>query len=263
MDGGDESHMGASSYNVRSAGALSLGDVSAHLPQTQLPRKYRLPRPGEKSTFQGAGVVPVCRLPDGEVRVLLWQPQKGNKKGVRWYDFGGKKINKAEYTSHCATRKFAKQTYGIFGCNLDFDGIPQSQVGSHLAELYHGSHCNLPLMLKSSADWAQLQLLDDGARIFYNDIHEYHTYLINVPYVASEVLDQISAMVDNGKRAFKWMSVQDLAAQGEIVLAARLHNRNFAGWLRSFADDAWVRKGEAYGDGHLQEATGNFSARRA
>ncbi|CAK0861878.1 unnamed protein product [Prorocentrum cordatum] len=27
----------------------------------------------------------------GEVRILLWQPQSGKKKGVRWWDFGGRK----------------------------------------------------------------------------------------------------------------------------------------------------------------------------
>lgn len=33
----------------------------------------------------------MTRLPDGGARVLLWQPQKGKKKGVRWWDFGGSK----------------------------------------------------------------------------------------------------------------------------------------------------------------------------
>ena len=65
---------------------------------------------------------------------------------------------------------------------------------------------NLPLMLRSSEalrppssslpgpdpswtleEWAHLQLLDDGARIFYNDIHEYFLYMLCVPYVPEDV----------------------------------------------------------------------------
>merc|ERR1719414_264564 len=91
--------------------SLSLGGVAALNPQKSLPKKYRSPQPGERSTFQGAGVVPVTRLESGEVRILLWQPQSGKKQGVRWYDFGGRKEHHSEFTSACACRKFAKQTY--------------------------------------------------------------------------------------------------------------------------------------------------------
>lgn len=86
--------------------------------------------------------------------MLLWQPQKGKKQGVRWYDFGGSKkqaeamgmdsgldlmkihenpimtiqgclqkslhllesLPHQEFASSCACRKFAKETYGLFGC---------------------------------------------------------------------------------------------------------------------------------------------------
>lgn len=242
----------------KSLESLSLGGVAAMEPQADLPKKYRKARPGEVSTYQGAGVVPVCRLESGEVRILLWQPQKGRKKGVRWWDFGGKKdAKKQEYTSYCACRKFAKQTYGIFGCQINITGVQADKVGEHLSELYQGLS-NLPLMLKASQDWAQMQLLDDNSKIFYNDIHEYHIYLLNVPYVPADILGKVSEIVDGGKRVFKWISRDDF--QNEIVLAPRLHSEAFAGQVNALADDPWVRHGQAYGDGEIRSAIGCFSS---
>lgn len=240
----------------KSLESLSLGGVAAIAPQTDLPKKYRKARPGEVSTYQGAGIVPVCRLATGEVRVLLWQPQKGRKTGVRWYDFGGRKNSKQEFTSSCACRKFAKQTYGMFGCQINITGVSADKVGEHLSELYQGLS-NLPLMLRASQDWAQMQLLDDSTKVFYNDIHEYHIYLLNVPYVPAEILGAVSEIVDGGKRVFKWLSKDDFA---EEVLAPRLHSEAFATQVMGLADDAWVRYGQAYGDGDIRTATGCFSA---
>jgi len=240
----------------RSLESLSLGGVAAVAPQTKLPRKYRIPKPGEISTYQGAGMVPVTRFPNGDVKILLYQPQKGSKMGVRWYDFGGKKEHRTEYTSYCACRKFAKQTYGVFGCNIEFSGIAPERVGPHLAELYHGL-CNLPLMLKASQEWAQMQLLDDNPRLFYNDIHEYHTYLVRVPFVEADVLTQISKIVDGGKRTFKWLGNDDFKDE---VLAPRLHMRSFTQQLEALNDDPWVKTTQKYGDGTIRRATGTFSA---
>lgn len=240
----------------KSLESLSLGGVAAIAPRSDLPKKYRKPRPGEVSTFQGAGIVPVCRLASGEVRVLLWQPQHGKKKGVRWYDFGGRKNSKQEFTSYCACRKFAKQTYGIFGCQINIIGASSEQVGEHLAELYQGLS-NLPLMLRASQEWAQMQLLDDNSKVFYNDIHEYHIYMLNVPYVPADILGAVSEIVDGGKRVFKWLSKEDFA---EEVLAPRLHSESFANQVMSLADDPWVRQGQAYGDQDIRSATGCFSA---
>eukprot|EP00429_Kryptoperidinium_foliaceum_P053855 CAMPEP_0176080116 /NCGR_PEP_ID=MMETSP0120_2-20121206/40072_1 /TAXON_ID=160619 /ORGANISM="Kryptoperidinium foliaceum, Strain CCMP 1326" /LENGTH=290 /DNA_ID=CAMNT_0017413877 /DNA_START=80 /DNA_END=952 /DNA_ORIENTATION=- len=235
----------------RSLESLSLGGVAAMTPQVQLPKKYKKPKAGEVSTYGSAGVVPVTRTPDGQARILLWQPQSGNKKGVRWYDFGGRKESQTEFTSACACRKFAKQTYGIFGCSLN---LPE-EADAHLEELYQGL-ANLPLMLRASQDWADLQLLDDSPRIFYNDVHEYHTYLLLVPYVAAEVLDKISELVDGGKRKFRWLSREDLL---EEVLAPRLHTDSFHQWIESLAEDEWVRMTTGYGDGVCKPATGCFS----
>jgi hypothetical protein len=229
---------------------LSLGNVAAMNPQVNLPRKYRQPGAGEKSTFQGAGVVPVTRTQEGEVRILLWQPQSGRKKGVRWYDFGGKKESKAEFTSTCACRKFAKQTYGVFGCDIDLSGNTE-----HLNELYQGLS-NLPLMLRSSREWARLQLLDDTSRVFYSDIHEYHAYLLMVPYVPAETLNKVSAIVDGGKRVFKWFTREE--AQRE-VLAPRLHTESFAQQVEKLPDDPWIKQGTTYGAGAIRVATGSFS----
>uniref|UniRef100_A0A7S4RJ41 Uncharacterized protein n=1 Tax=Alexandrium monilatum TaxID=311494 RepID=A0A7S4RJ41_9DINO len=232
--------------------SLSLGGVAALNPQTALPKKYRHPQPGERSTYQGAGVVPVARLDDGEIRILLWQPQSGNKKGVRWYDFGGKKEHRSEYTSVCAARKFAKQTYGVFGCNLD---LPKDSSEGHLMELYQGL-CNLPLMMHTSQEWAKMQLCHDDIRMFYNDIHEYHCYIVLVPHVDAEVLGKISKLVDGGKRVFRWLSRQDVKDE---VVAARLHNDSFYEQLEKLAEDMQVRTGQAYGDGHIRNAAGSFS----
>lgn len=243
----------------RSLDGLSLGGVAAAAPQAMLPKKYRKPKPGEVSTYQGAGMVPVCRLANGEVRALLWQPQSGRKQGVRWYDFGGKKKDKNEFTSYCACRKFAKQTYGIFGCEMNIADPQPQKVKDHLAELYQGL-CNLPLMLKSSQEWAQMQLLDDNPKVFYNDVHEFHVYLINVPFVPADILSKVSEIVDGGKRVFKWLSMEDFTREGEHVLAPRLHTENFYVWMRQLADDPWVRYGQAYGDSDVRSATGSFSA---
>jgi hypothetical protein len=236
----------------RALQSLSLGNVAAMNPQVNLPRKYRTARPGEKSTFQGAGVVPVTRMPDGEVRILLWQPQSGRKKGVRWYDFGGRKENAAEFTSTCACRKFAKQTYGVFGCEIEL-----SDNSEHLNELYQGL-ANLPLMLRSSREWAKMQLLDETSRIFYSDIHEYHAYMLIVPYVPEEVLNKVSQIVDGGKRVFKWLNREEVKQE---VLAPRLHTESFTLQIEKLPDDAWIKQGTAYGDGAIRVATGCFSGK--
>lgn len=236
----------------RSLESLSLGGVAAMSPQTNLPKKYKKPLAGEVSTYVGAGVVPVTRLANGEAKLLLWQPQSGKKKGVRWFDFGGTKESQAEYTSACACRKLAKQTYGAFGCNLDLKGAS----GSHLEELYQGL-ANLPLMLNAGQEWAKLQLLDDSPRIFYSDVHEYHAYLLIVPHVPEEVLNKISDLVDGGKRRFRWMTAAELSDE---VLAPRLHTERFSRFLDGFQEDEWVKHGQTYGDGVLKAATGNFSA---
>lgn len=240
----------------RSLESLSLGGVAAMTVQPKLPARYRKPRPGERSTYQGAGIVPVCRVGNGQAHVLVWQPQKGHKHGVRWYDFGGKKLDKTEFTSYCACRKFAKQTYGIFGCELGLEGIHIEKLQEHLGELYHGL-ANLPLMLKTSQDWAQMQLLNDDPRVFYNDIHEYHVYLLNVPYVPAEIFRKVSYIVDGGKRMFKWLSKEDFAHE---VLAPRLHTASFSSHVVKLTDDPWVRYSESYGDGQVCPARGSFSA---
>jgi hypothetical protein len=239
--------------DARYLDSMSLGNVAASIPQVNLPRKYRVAKPGERSTFQGAGVVPVTRMANGEVRILLWQPQSGKKKGVRWWDFGGRKEHRTEFTSACACRKFASQTYGVFGCQMDLGGGDLS----HLSELYQGL-ANLPLMLKASQEWSKVQLLDDKlAKVFYNDVHEYHTYLLFVPYVPAEILDRVSKMVDSGKRAFRWLSREDLQKE---VLCPRLHIANFAQQIEELPDDPWIQEGAAYGEGKVATATGSFSA---
>lgn len=246
---GDDPNIGS----VRSLENLSLGGVAAMCPQQQLPKKYRTPASGEVSTFQGAGIVPVTRMADGQAKVLLWQPQKGKKKGVRWYDFGGRKTSKEEFTSACACRKFAKETYGLFGCNVQMDG---EDTPGQLRELYQGL-ANLPLMLNASEEWAKLQMLDDEPRIFYNDIHEYHSYMLCVPFVPESVLNEVSGIVDGRKRVFRWMTVEEI---GQEVLAPRLHTASFAKTLEGLQEDPWIKPCKSYGGNHVHVATGTFSA---
>lgn len=232
--------------------SLSLGGVAAVAPKAKLPKRYRTPQEGEKSTFQGAGVVPVTRLEDGETRILLWQPQSGAKQGVRWYDFGGRKESRTEYTSICAARKLAKQTYGIFGCNVE---VPADKASVHLRELYQGL-CNLPLMMQTSREWAQLQLCNDNIRVLYNDIHEYHCYFLSVPYVEAKVLTEISKLVDGGKRVFRWFTASELE---EEVVAPRLHTESFSEHLAALNEEGEIRAGQTYGDGGLRTAAGAFT----
>merc|ERR1712151_157375 len=122
-------------------------------------------------------------------------------------------------------------------------------------ELYQGL-CNLKLMLHASQEWAKLQLLDDNARIFYNDIHQYHAHLLSVPYVPAEILGKVSDIVDGGKRVFRWLSKDDLQQE---VLAPRLHTESFAEQIERLPDDPWIRTGEKYGDGVYRGATAAFT----
>lgn len=230
---------------------LSLGGVAATYKEVQLPKKYRSKKPGEVSSYQGAGIVPVTRTDEGRVLFLLQQPQKGKKKGVRWWDFGGKKLNKAEFTSATACRKFAKQTYGIFGVMADWT---DANVMKNLGELYHDL-ANLPLMLKASQDVAQTQLLDDCQRVFYNDQHEYHLYLLSVPWVPSEVLDEASNIVDDGKRSFMWLTSEEFM---EEALAARLHVDALMRQVAVLEDEGWPKPASLLGDS-LVQPTSNFN----
>jgi len=236
----------------RSLQNLSLGGVAATYQEVVLPKKYRACKPGEVSTYQGAGIVPVCRQ-NGQTKILLHQPQKGKRAGVRWYDFGGKKTDKAEFTSHCACRKFAKQTYGLFGVDAEFS---DTDVVNQLPELYHDLN-NMPLMLKASEDWAQAQLMGDNVKIYYNDQHEYHIYLINVPYIPDEILTEVSAMVDGGKRMFMWLSPEDFASE---ALAPRLHTDGLMKQIAALDEEEWVKEGAEYSDGTLCAATSSFAA---
>lgn len=235
--------------------SLSLGGVAAKAPQKKSRPKYRSPKDGEVSTYQGAGVIPLTRMPDGEVRILLWQPQKGKKAGVRWFDFGGTKANKDEFTSKCACRKFAKETYGLFGCKVEFEGVPDDKIADFLGELYQGLH-NLPLMKDSSQEWAQIQMLDNSPKVFYNDVHEYHVYLLAVPYVSSEILNMVSQLVDGGKRVFRWLGQHDLQ---EEVLAPRLHMASLSRQLDELPDDPWVYDNDVFKERLPKTATCSFS----
>ena len=44
----------------------------------------------------------------------------------------------------------------------------------------------MPQQTAALQEWAHLQLLDDGPRLFYNDIHEYFLYMLCVPYVPED-----------------------------------------------------------------------------
>lgn len=226
-------------------------------PPSQLPRKYRSAQKGEVSTYQGAGIAPVTRLPDGQPAILLWQAQSGKKSGVRWYDFGGRKKTSQEYTSSCACRKFAKETYGLFGTKIDILDS-SDKATEHLKELYQGL-CNLPLMLMAGQEWAQTQILNESPKIFYNDVHEYHTYMLGVPYVPADILRKVSQIVDGGKRNFKWLTQEDLLRE---VLAPRLHTESFMRQVKELPDDDWIQSAKVYSETLVAGSAGSFSAAR-
>ena len=47
-------------------------------------------------------------------------------------------------------------------------------------------HCSARVFPLACEEWAHLQLLDDGPRIFFNDIHEYFLYMLCVPYIPED-----------------------------------------------------------------------------
>merc|ERR1712217_594093 len=147
---------------------------------------------------------------------------------------------------------FAKQTYGIFGTQVQ---LPAEDTQTHLEELYQGL-CNLPLMTHTSKEWAQMQLCNDDIRMFYNDIHEYHCYMVLVPYVDADVLGKISKLVDGGKRSFKWLSPQGVKDE---VLAPRLHTDSFMELVQNLPNDEYIIKTPMYGAGSVRAPSGTFA----
>merc|ERR1711972_186359 len=83
-------------------------------------------------------------------------------------------------------------------CEANLWSVWMRDVSTHLRELYQGL-ANLPLMLHTSTEWAKLQICDDSIKMFYNDIHEYHCYMLLVPYIDATLLGQVSQIVDGGK----------------------------------------------------------------
>lgn len=166
-----------------------------------------------------------------------------------------KKRDSDEFTTNCACRKFAKETYGLFGCSVEFDGVLPARIPEFLGELYQGLH-NLPLMKDRSQAWAEIQLLQNDPKVFYNDVREYHAYLLAVPYVSDEILNTVSQIVDGGKRVFRWLNQDDLR---EEVLAPRLHMASLARQLDELPDDPWVSEHNVFKERLPQTATSSFS----
>lgn len=228
---------------------------SASKLQQPLPKRYRVKRPGEKSIFNGAGILPVCRY-EGELYILLWQPQEGKKAPtVRWYDFGGKKKNVTELPLECSTRKFAKQTYGAFGLDFDFNC---ENVFSDIQALYQES-CSFPLLLEGAQRWARSQCMmsEDSLPIFFNVLEAYHLMILPVPHIASELLDEISMITDGGKRAFQWVTPGEFSKE---ALAARLAStRNLKPALTDLNLDVHFCEEGTYGDFAYHRPTSSLS----
>eukprot|EP00397_Hematodinium_sp_SG-2012_P048652 GEMP01055847.1.p1 GENE.GEMP01055847.1~~GEMP01055847.1.p1 ORF type:complete len:257 (+),score=49.31 GEMP01055847.1:58-828(+) len=187
---------------------------SAAKTRTDSPRRYKPKRPGEVSSYAGAGILPVCRY-KGQLYILVWQPQTGNRSPtVRWYDFGGKKASAVEYTISCATRKFAKQTYGVFGLEFDFRS---PEIFENIQAIY-SDECAMPLLLEGAQRWAkgQCTFSHENYPHFYNILEQYHMLVLPVPFVPAELLDEISATVDFGKRCFIWLTPEEFQMEAMV-----------------------------------------------
>jgi 8-oxo-dGTP pyrophosphatase MutT (NUDIX family) len=238
----------AAEPQYRQLAPLSLGGVAATIQPIVLPKKYRARQAGERSSFQGAGVLPVAKDPNnpGKVLLLLQQRASGKSQGFRWMDCGGKKERPDEPATECAARKFAKQVYGLFAVDPKaWSGKSGEKSDALLKEVLLRHEAQPSLLRKSMQDWISLQLFSqDPVRGFYHDQLEYHMFLVAVPYVDDQLLNTASELVDNGKRIFRWLPVEQL---GNEPLAPRLQiNALFA------ASDAVVND-EALFDPLLKE----------
>jgi hypothetical protein len=210
-----------SEQEYRTLAPLSLGGVAATIQPIVLPKKYRARQPGERSTYRGAGVLPLAIDPHnpGKVMLLLQQRTTGKLQGFRWMDCGGNKLSATEPATECAARKFAKQTYGLFGVDSTAWDVenPLGQLNEVL--LNHKNH-GPSLLLDAMQKWVSLQFLSqDPVRGFYNDQLEYHLFLVAVPYVSDALLNAASERVDKGKRIFRWLPLEQLGGE---PLAPRL-----------------------------------------
>jgi len=186
------------------------------------PKKYPAKKRGEVS-FYGAGILPVCQNPDpdspNECLLLSIRYMKGKKEENRWYDFGGKKFE-GEFPTRCACRHFAKKTYGMFGVEAPHLELSNSEVDD-LSELLHSptgqAPANLPLMIRSSEEWAKEQV--EGDMVFFHAEIQYFIYIVQVPYIRASLLDSVSKKID-GKRRFQWFTCPEFCQE---PLARRLH----------------------------------------
>lgn len=228
---------------------------SASKIQQPLPKRYRVKRPGEKSIFNGAGILPVCRY-EGELYILLGQPQVGKKAPtVRWFDFGGNKKGVTELPLDCSIRKFAKQTYGAFGLDFNFES---PDVLCDIQALYEET-CSFPLLLEGAQRWARSQCMmsEESVPLFFNVLEGYHVMILPVPYIASELLDEISMLVDRGKRAFQWLTPGEFSKE---ALAPRLAStRNLKTALTDLNLNPHFCEEGTYGDFSYHRPTSSLS----
>lgn len=204
---------------IRTLCNQSLGDVANQFQERQLAKPFRIPqRPDEINNYDGAGMIP-CTMVDGKLHVLLNQPRRGKKAGMRWFDFGGKKKTLDELPSDCACRKFTKYTYGLFAIETDWSS---EDVMDDLEEIYARKGTTWPLLLKAGTDWSKKWLLESDSVSFYDSQQNYHLFLMPVPFIAADIFTEVSALMDGNKREFQWIP-HDIFSAGPLAL--RVQNR--------------------------------------
>jgi hypothetical protein len=86
--------------------------------------------------FIGAGILPVCVHPSGNILFGLGLNQDRKKNAVGWCDFGGSK-KRHESVEACAAREFVEESMNIFG-------ISQRKLKSALEEGQYLARVDVP-----------------------------------------------------------------------------------------------------------------------
>lgn len=221
------------------------------------PKPYRAKRPAEVSCFAGAGILPVCRN-KGQLYILLWQPMAGKKAPtVRWFDFGGRKKDVTELPLECCVRKFAKMTYGAFGLELNYQS---PDIYEDIKLLYSEPHA-YPLLLEGAKRWAKSQSMenDEPLPIFFNVLEAYHLMVFPVPYIPADFLDEMSALTDDGKRVFQWITPAEFQKEALVGRVASI--KNIKSSMTDLNMNAYFCPEGHYGDFHYHRAVSSISVK--
>lgn len=141
----------------------------------------------------GAGCIPYSLDDDGSLVFLfhsmIYNPEKKSKKLGYYVDCGGGRIGE-ESLKVTAVREFNEETMWVFADHLGY--------GSHEEAINN-----------------MLPLLENKEAIIFSAIcWEYHSYLINLPFINSNILNKIfeekRLKVNEKARMFHWLTLENL-----------------------------------------------------